>query len=532
MPSIDREIITRFAEAGFQVSPDSLEIIRGYDGPVDHLVDIIVSQVDPSVFVIQPSHLQGINQVEKPPEPETPGEDGKSDETPGPEQPVATEVTGETVSGMDESGGQVGPEMGASGLEDDVEAFGAGARPEVVFDITDRSTCVGEYDDFVRYFRNRYTRIYDILQKRVRSRRPIEAIDKGNGREEIGLIGLVSEIRTTKNGHRIIELEDPTGSFPALINKDRDQVLFEKSRGVIHDEVIGVVGVPSQDGGILYANDIVWPDIPSYTPNRAKEPGYALLLSDIHVGSYEFLDEAWERMIAWLRGEIDDGQGLHEKVRHVVVAGDIVDGIGVYPGQEKDLAIKDVYEQYERAGEYLREIPRRVNLIISPGNHDVVRQAEPQPALPEHIRNILNVPGATYVGSPSLVSLDGVKILVYHGRSIDDLIGAIPGQSYTEPHKTMIEMLRRRHISPIYGSRVSIAPEETDYLVIDPIPDVFHCGHVHTIGVDKYRGVTVVNSGTWQSQTEFQKRMNIQPEPAIAPLVDLQTLQVSTLHFA
>jgi DNA polymerase II small subunit len=74
----------------------------------------------------------------------------------------------------------------------------------------------------------------------------------------------------------------------------------------------------------------------------------------------------------------------------------------------------------------------------------------------------------------------------------------------------MIEMLRRRHLSPIYGSRVSIAPEHEDHYVIARPPAILHCGHVHTVGIARYKGVAVINSGTWQSQTDFQK-VNIQP---------------------
>ena len=76
---------------------------------------------------------------------------------------------------------------------------------------------------------------------------------------------------------------------------------------------------------------------------------------------------------------------LAASIRYVVVAGDLVDGIGIYPDQEMELDILNVYEQYRKAADYIREIPEHIRVIISPGNHDAVRQAEPQPALPESI---------------------------------------------------------------------------------------------------------------------------------------------------
>ena len=95
----------------------------------------------------------------------------------------------------------------------------------------------------------------------------------------------------------------------------------------------------------------------------------------------------------------------------------------------------------------------------------------------------------------------------------------------------MNEMLKLRHLSPIYGGRVSIAPEQKDHFVIDPIPDILHCGHVHTVGVSRYRDVLTINSGTWQSQTEFQKRMNLQPMPGRATVVDLSTMGYTIKEF-
>ena len=172
--------------------------------------------------------------------------------------------------------------------------------------------------------------------------------------------------------------------------------------------------------------------------------------------------------------------------------------------------------QYKKAAEYFREIPEHIRVIISPGNHDAVRQAEPQPALPEKIQ--ADFPqNVIFVGNPALLDLDGVRILIYHGRSIDDLVASIPGVSYQEPAGAVLEMVKRRHLAPTYGSRVSISPEKKDYFVIDPVPEIIHTGHVHTLGVQRYKNILLVNSGTWQGQTEFQKRVNLMPVPARDP---------------
>ncbi len=57
-------------------------------------------------------------------------------------------------------------------------------------------------------------------------------------------------------------------------------------------------------------------------------------------------------------------------------------------------------------------------------------------------------------------------------------------------------------------------------------------GHSHTYGVDRYRGVLLLNASTWQGETEYQRMRNIVPVPARAALVDLASLATATLDFS
>ncbi len=129
-------------------------------------------------------------------------------------------------------------------------------------------------------------------------------------------------------------------------------------------------------------------------------------------------------------------------------------------------------------------------------------------------------------------ALSGVVVEAYHGRSFDDLIPAIPGASYARPTEVMKRMLLMRHLAPIYGDRTPLAPLPRDGLVIDPAPDILVTGHAHTYGVDRYRGVLLLNASTWQSETEYQRMRNISPVPARAAVVDLATLALATLDFS
>ncbi|MDF0591090.1 DNA-directed DNA polymerase II small subunit [Candidatus Methanocrinis natronophilus] len=595
-----REIVQRFAEEGYMIDPDALELIASYPRPWEELVEGVIRGLSRSTLVVvasdirssstwkategsrpssspprsappsppqprskasapkgsprptspggvgaggrihhEPSDDDGISPSKdgiSPPEAPAPGRDG------GPTRPVhvgGQELDGRPLPAWGANCCSSGPQIPAFGGRDLLgdrhasplspsEAPIVPAPPfslEGLSDITGRSTCVGEYQDFVRYFRDRYSKIRDILSGRVNGR-PIESLKRGVAGREISVIGMVMDVRTSAKGNRVVELEDPTGTVTVIFSKGDPGT--EDVATLVPDEVIGVTG--TTDGkGRFFSKSFIRPDLQARAAIASGEGG-ALLLSDIHAGSTYFMEEAWDRFVGWISGEEDDPLGIASKVRYAVIAGDLVDGIGVYPGHEGDLAIKDIWEQYERAAELLRDIPERVQIVLSPGNHDAVRQAEPQPALPEFLRGLFKS-NVTFVGNPAAFRLGGVEWLVYHGRSIDDLVLKIPGLSYGEPEKAMVEMLKRRHLSPIYGNRVSIAPEVEDHMVIDRQPAVLHSGHVHTVGMTRYKGVTAINSGTWQGQTDFQKKMNIQPTPAIVPYLDLATMRARRLIF-
>ena len=98
--------------------------------------------------------------------------------------------------------------------------------------------------DFVMHYQARYNFLKKILQNRVELQEAISirrALNKSN-RENISLIGLVTDKRTTKNGNIMITLEDISGEIKILINKNRKDI-FDSAKDIVLDEVLGVTGV-------------------------------------------------------------------------------------------------------------------------------------------------------------------------------------------------------------------------------------------------------------------------------------------------
>ncbi len=384
----------------------------------------------------------------------------------------------------------------------------------IVKDITGDSTCVGNVIDFAKLFNDRFQTLRKILAKRreLAGMVSIERVRKV--RKDVHFVGIVNDSRTTKNGHTILEVED---------EDDRIQVLVMKGsrKGMdafIKDEVLGVIGSLSKDGELVIAKEIIRPDVPmnnGMVPNGSSS--IVAFASDIHVGSSEFLPEAWARFVSWLNKDT-----VAKGIGYIIMPGDLVDGIGIYPGQEDELSIEDVYEQYQEFAKLVAGIPQRIKIVMMPGNHDAVRLAEPQPALPTDVSDMFDS-RVTFAGNPCYMEIEGRTILAYHGRSMDDYAGNIPNMSQMRPGEIMKEMLRRRHLAPIYGDRTALAPEQKDYLVVDRVPDIFVTGHVHRCTIGEYRGVKLINASAWQGQTEYQRMRNQVPEPARVPMVDLGT---------
>jgi DNA polymerase II small subunit len=390
----------------------------------------------------------------------------------------------------------------------------------ILKDITGASTCMGSIDDFHCYFKNRFQELSAILKQR-KELRGSEDISKAKRlMREVRFVCMVHKVNRTRSGHLILNVEDETDTASVLVPSSLNMDDF------IADEVIGIVGKNGKDN-LIIAERVFRPDVPPGKRfQEADVPVSVAFVGDIHVGSKTFLSDRWEKLVKWF-GNSDD---LARRVKYVVIPGDTVDGIGVYPGQDKDLEIDDIYGQYEYLADLISQFPDHVELILQPGNHDAVRPAEPQPAFPNEIQKIFP-DNVTFAGNPCLLSLHGVNILSYHGRSLDDFVGAFPDVSYEKPLTGMREILIRRHLVPIYGGKTPIAPEREDYLAIGRIPDVFVTGHVHSAGIEEYKGVVMINSSTWQSQTTYQRMYNMNPVVCRVPIVNLESGAYTMLEF-
>lgn len=400
-----------------------------------------------------------------------------------------------------------------------------------------------DVQDFVDYFNHRFKAVEKILRGRqgLQNNISIKHILKRKEREQTAIIGMVSNKDTTKKGHLMLTLEDPTGTIKALVSKDKPEI-FKKAEDIVLDEVIGVVGVSGEN--IVFVNEFYMPDIPNTDPKRCVDDIYAAFISDLHVGSSKFLPEDFEKFLKWINGETgnEKQKEIASKIKYLFISGDLVDGIGIYPGQEDELDIKDIYAQYIECANLLKRVPSHIKMILCPGNHDAVRLAEPQPLFPKsYCTPLYELPNTTIVSNPAVVNIhaspdfQGFNVLLYHGYSFDHFIAEVNTLrnqgGYDRADLVMKFLLQRRHLAPTHTATQYIPDTKRDPLVIDTVPDFFISGHIHKSVSAQYKGTTLICGSCWQAKTAFQEKVGHHPEPSRVPVVNLRTREIKILKF-
>ncbi len=399
-------------------------------------------------------------------------------------------------------------------------------------DVTGRSRCKGKLEDFVTYFNDRFSKMKKILQQVSANDNPLKTIRQAKQAQgKAKIIAIVNDKKMTKNGHMIMEVEDQEEYAKLLIPKDAP--LMEEAQTTFLDEVLAFE-VFNGGKGILIAKAITRPGkiIQEQSRKRGELNISLAFWSDTQIGSKLFEKEKFEKMIEFIKGNAGNEEEAG-RIKYITLAGDCCDGIGVYPTQERELVIKDIFKQYEVLCDYLKQVPEYIHVIVCPGNHDAVRLGEPQPKLPEELmKDVKGLKNIHLASNPSYHKIHGFETLIYHGTSSDTWVANNPAlrDGYIKTEKIGVEMLRRRHLMPLYGEDPMI-PENKDYMMIDSKPDIFHYGHIHRNGNCVYNGTLVVNSGTWQAKTDYQVKLGHVPTPCLMPIYNLNSLELTMKQF-
>ncbi len=415
----------------------------------------------------------------------------------------------------------------------------SGSSVEVLqhFDWKPRKVAVG---DFVNYFRNRYTFVKNLLVNRAETSGAISISKLKTVTGKSTIVGIIADIHKLPTGTLKLIVEDLTGRITAIVSIKKPE-LAKEIPYLVPDEVLAFKG--SFAKGVFFVDEVVWPDIPHKQRAYSPDEAYAVFTGDIHSGSNMFLPKEFDKFVQWLKGNYGDNdmKDMARKTKYIFILGDLIDGVGIYPEQEKELHIKDAAKQYDMLAKYLAEIPSDKKIIIIPGNHDALRLCEPQPTIQKYYAApLMELPNTVCVSNPAMIKLhkqdgySGFDVLMYHGYSFDHFVDSVEALrlagGYDAPDKIWEFLLKRRHLAPTYGATLAL-PMDPDPLQIRQIPDMVASGHIHKAKIGSYRNVLSASCSCWQSTTTFQARVGHRPEPCRVPIYGLHNGRAEMLMF-
>jgi len=211
----------------------------------------------------------------------------------------------------------------------------------VVSDPTGHTTTAAGVDGYGALFRSRYDKLLRIVSERPEARqlKPISgAANQAKEGGEVSVGGLV-QYKEAERGRAKLGIEDPSGvlSAPAYGGD-----LQEAVGGLLQDQFV-MAKLGYGPSGML-VKDIIQPDIPARTPRRSGSEAYAILISDLHVGSKYFMENEFREFVSWL----SKPDTVARRTRFLLICGDVVDGVGIYKDQDRELVLQTVEEQLGR----------------------------------------------------------------------------------------------------------------------------------------------------------------------------------------
>ncbi len=384
-------------------------------------------------------------------------------------------------------------------------------------------------ESYVDMLRDRYKKLSTKIKRNASGMKPIKLSEVSSRLMRNNEVFVVAFIFRKKifEDRILLEIEDESGTSTAFVYKRYDPRVYEILIKAPLDIVVGLKIFVTKKGNLI-VKDVIPPKVKSRFDERLGEPIYTLFISDLHVGSKKFNYDVFDRFIEIIRG-IDVGEqvkNIIRRLKYIIIAGDLVDGIGVYQGQESEVNILNIEDQYKEAYNLLKKVPNHIKVLIIPGNHDASRSALPQPPIFKNIaKKFYEDNQFIMLGNPVNVSLHGVNILIYHGDFIQDILTTVPGLQNGDIGSATNILLTYSHLAPQLGLSTKIAPEPKDHLIINDGVHVLHFGHTHKFNISKHMGILTINSGTFQNQTKYQKIMKIEPDIGFLTFLNLINLE-------
>src|SRR5437899_9452564 len=167
----------------------------------------------------------------------------------------------------------------------------------ILFDPTKKVTSAEGIVGFTTLFLDRYSKLLKIMMARSQSKRLTSIADVASGKfgNETFIAGLLMDRRIDRDVTKLV-IDDPTGSIEVLVFSKE---LQEIANSLLMDQFLMASIANAKSGGFI-TRELLVPDIPEHVTNHSKVETYAVLISDLHVGSKYFMEKEFAEFVSWL----------------------------------------------------------------------------------------------------------------------------------------------------------------------------------------------------------------------------------------
>ncbi|PVZ98682.1 hypothetical protein BB558_005319 [Smittium angustum] len=296
---------------------------------------------------------------------------------------------------------------------------------------------------------------------------------------------------------RINVISDPKGKIPVLIT----------------GMVVSVLGSSTKDGRFV-VEDVEYAGMPVQSPvldvskDRQKhgKSEYVAIVSGFGVTGDSGVSRNMQLLADFLGGLLggEEMRELSSKIGSLIVAGNSIDGRGVYGGKINEkmgkLGLRNTNDNvlgrevvvekrsYVELDNYLSQIAGILPVILMPGDTDPVSQSLPQQTFPVDILLPKSGSLGSLIGTsnPTWLEIDKLRFLGTSGQNIRDMekcVRDIPALDLCEA------TLKSRHLAPTGPDTLAMYPSSRgDAMLLDRAPDVYFVGNMESFGRRRVSG--------------------------------------------
>jgi DNA polymerase II small subunit len=363
------------------------------------------------------------------------------------------------------------------------------------------------------------------LIEKIHNKRPtvdLAHIEKCSENQSVSVLGMVFSIEEGRFDSLIVEIEDLFGSVRVIIPNSKLKGIDK----IEEDDIILVEGkVRKGKAGIyILAENIIYPELEFTAKSEEGEDILIATTSDIRYGNENFSEEKFMKFIDFLNGHFEDHKEIAKKIKYLIICGDLIEGVS-FESKYSGL-VDEIEEEYTAIAKILDKIRKDIEIIIIPGERDVIIPSIPLSELSKEIAQPLyEIKNIKILTDPNLIHLGNRKILLTHGFYFENIARKYMLQTFNGERTielTIKHIFKRRNLVP--NLRINgLLPIGYDPFIITEKPDLFIFGHFDIPTSFIYKQCLVVSNSSW---VKYNKEEDI-----VVYLINMKDLKVSTLHF-